>query len=193
MKRKLVIFASGSGSNAVNVCTQFKLHPKITVAALFCNNPNAGVIAKMEAMGIPVELFNRETFKQETSFLALLQKYQPDMLALLGFLWKVPDYLVQAYPKKIINLHPALLPKFGGKGMYGHHVHEAVKAANETETGITLHWVNAHYDEGEIIAQFTCALNQQDTAESIAQKIHVLEQAHVPQVIEQAMLLPEPR
>lgn len=191
MKHKLVIFASGSGSNAVNVCEHFKLHPTIEVSALFCNNPNAGVIAKMEAMGIPVEIFNRETFKQETAFLTLLQKYNPSLLALLGFLWKVPDYLVQAYPKKIINLHPALLPKFGGKGMYGHFVHSAVKAANETKTGITLHWVNAQYDEGEIIAQFTCNLDHSDSVERIALKIHALEQAHVPGVIEQAMLLSE--
>jgi phosphoribosylglycinamide formyltransferase-1 len=193
MKHKLVIFASGSGSNAVNVCEHFKLHPTIEVSALFCNNPNAGVIAKMKAMNIPVEVFNRETFMQETAFLTLLQKYNPDMLALLGFLWKVPHYLVQAYPKKIINLHPALLPKFGGKGMYGLFVHKAVKEANETKTGITLHWVNEQYDEGEIIAQFTCNINHLDTVETIALKIHALEQAHVPKVIEQAMVPTEPK
>lgn len=193
MKHKLIIFASGSGSNAVNVCEYFKLHPTIVISALFCNNPNAGVIAKMEAIGVPVEIFNRETFMQETAFLTLLQKYNPSMLALLGFLWKVPHYLVQAYPKKIINLHPALLPKFGGKGMYGNFVHTAVKAAKETKTGITLHWVNAQYDEGEIIAQFTCNLNNLDTVETIALKIHALEQAHVPEVIEQAMQQSEPK
>jgi phosphoribosylglycinamide formyltransferase-1 len=183
MKRKLVIFASGSGSNAVNVCEQFKLNPNIEVSALFCNNPQAGVIPKMKAYGVPVELFTRSEFNSESHFLERLKPYQADLIALLGFLWKVPPFLVQAYPKNIINLHPALLPKYGGKGMYGHYVHEAVKAANESETGITLHWVNAHYDEGEIIAQFKCPLSSFDTAETIAHKIHGLEQLHVPSVI----------
>lgn len=187
MKQKLVIFASGSGSNAVNVCEQFKNHAGIEVVALFCNNPQAGVIHKMEAFGVPVELFSREQFKDESTFLKKLDTYQPNLIALLGFLWKVPDYLVQAYPHHIINLHPALLPKFGGKGMYGHFVHEAVKAANEDKTGITIHWVNAQYDEGEIIAQFDCALNEEDTAETIALKIHALEQKHVPTVIAAVM------
>jgi phosphoribosylglycinamide formyltransferase-1 len=117
-------------------------------------------------------------------FLPLLQQYNPSFIALLGFLWRVPSYLVDAYPQHIINLHPALLPKFGGKGMYGMHVHEAVKLAKEMETGISIHFVNEHYDEGKLIAQFKTQLTEEDTPQSIAQKIHALEQKHVPAVIE---------
>ncbi|MDP1727621.1 MAG: phosphoribosylglycinamide formyltransferase [Bacteroidota bacterium] len=180
----LVLFASGSGSNAENVCRHFQNHPDIKITALFCNTPNAAVIKKMERFKIPVVLFNRETFKNQEQFLSMIEPYRPDYIALLGFLWKIPVYLVQAYPHKIINLHPALLPKYGGKGMYGHYVHEAVKQSGETETGITLHWVNEHYDEGEIIAQFKCKVESNDTPEMIADKIHVLEQQHVPEIIE---------
>jgi phosphoribosylglycinamide formyltransferase-1 len=140
----------------------------------------------MEHFGIPVVLFNKETFANKESFLQSMDAYKPTLIALLGFLWKVPSYLIEAYPN-ILNLHPALLPKFGGKGMYGHHVHEAVKAAGETETGITIHWVNAHYDEGAIIAQFKYGLNQNDDAEDIAKYIHLLEQKHVPVVIDEVL------
>jgi len=188
MKKKLVLFASGSGSNAENVSEYFSNHSKVEVVALFCNNPKAGVIEKMNARQIPVIVFNREAFKNEDEFLSKLNEFKPDLIALLGFLWKVPNYMVEHFPNKIINLHPALLPKFGGKGMYGHHVHEAVKEAGEKETGITLHWVNSHYDEGETIAQFTCGLNESDTVESIAAKIHLLEQKHVPLVVESILV-----
>lgn len=186
MKKRLVIFASGSGSNAVNVCQYFKDHPEVEVSALFCNNAQAGVIQKMEAFGVPVVLFNKETFANKEVFLQSMDAYKPTLIALLGFLWKVPAYLIEAYPN-MLNLHPALLPKYGGKGMYGHHVHEAVKAAGERETGITLHWVNAHYDEGAVIAQFTHGLNQSDDAEDIAKYIHLLEQKHVPVVIDEVL------
>lgn len=180
MKKKLVVFASGSGSNAVNVCNYFKNSEEIEISALFCNNPKAGVIDKMKAFGVPVVLFDRQTFNNGEAFLQQLAIYQPDLIALLGFLWKVPAYMVEAYEGKIVNLHPALLPKYGGKGMYGHFVHEAVKAAGEKESGISIHWVNAHYDEGKMIAQFSCRLEEKDTADDIAAKIHTLEQAHVP-------------
>jgi phosphoribosylglycinamide formyltransferase-1 len=186
MKKNLVIFASGSGSNAVNVCQYFKDHDEVVVSALFCNNPHAGVIEKMQAFGVPVVLFNKETFANKAAFLQSMEPYKPTLIALLGFLWKVPAYLIEAYPN-MLNLHPALLPKYGGKGMYGHHVHEAVKAAGETETGITIHWVNAHYDEGAVIAQFTHGLNQSDDADNIAKYIHLLEQKHVPEVIEEVL------
>ena len=179
----LVIFASGSGSNANKVCSFFENSNQVKVNALFCNNPKAGVIAKMEKYGVPVIVFSREQFNNSEKFLELISPYQPDLIALLGFLWKIPAYLVQTYPHKIINLHPALLPKYGGKGMYGHFVHEAVKAAGESETGITIHWVNEHYDEGEIIAQYKCTIEPTDTADSIAEKIHVLEQQYVPQTL----------
>jgi len=184
MKKKLVIFASGSGSNAVNVCQNFKDNEEIEVVALFCNRLNAGVIPKMVEFNIPVIIFNREDFFNETSFLPLLKKYQTDFIALLGFLWKIPAYLVQAYPNKIVNLHPALLPKYGGKGMYGHYVHEAVKSEGETQTGISIHWVNEHYDDGNIIAQFSCEVLPSDSVDIIAEKIHELEQKFVPMVLQ---------
>lgn len=183
MKKRLIIFASGSGSNAVNVCNQFRNHPQAEVVALFCNNPAAGVIEKMKPFGVPVELFNRTQFADAGMFLGMINKYRPDAIALLGFLWLMPTYLVKAYEGRILNLHPALLPSYGGKGMYGHHVHEAVIANREQKSGITLHQVNEHYDEGKVLAQFTCAIDPDDTAEMLASKIHALEQEHVPQVI----------
>ena len=182
-QKRIVVFASGSGSNAVKLCRTTLNHPDIKVVALFCNNPNAGVIEKMKEFDIPVVLFNRTDFRNEAEFLEKLNQYQPDLISLLGFLWKIPAYLVDAFPTKIVNLHPALLPKFGGKGMYGHFVHEAVKAANEKETGISIHYVNENFDEGEIIAQFKVDLNPNDTAESIADKIHILEQTFVAETI----------
>jgi len=140
--KNIIIFASGSGTNAQNICEQFVDNPNIKVAALFCNNPHAMVIERMKQFNIPVHVFNRETFKNEQEFSALLNQYQPNLLVLAGFLWLIPEYLVKQYPNKIINIHPALLPKFGGKGMYGHHVHEAVLATKEKEHGITIHFVN---------------------------------------------------
>lgn len=181
--KNIVVFASGSGSNAVKLCKTLAGRKDIRVSALFCNNPDAGVIKKMEEFNIPVELFNKTEFKNSSEFLQRLSINQPNLIALLGFLWKVPSYMVEAFPHKIVNLHPALLPKFGGKGMYGHFVHEAVKAANETETGISIHFVNENFDEGELIAQFKVELNEQDTANSIAEKIHVLEQKFVSETI----------
>ncbi len=187
MKQRLVLFASGSGSNAENVANYFKDSKEVEIVALFCNKANAGVIPKMEKLQIPVTIFDKNTFNNETAFLALLAPYQASLIALLGFLWKVPAFLVRAYPQQIINLHPALLPKFGGKGMYGHFVHEAVKAQGERETGITIHFVNEHYDEGQIIAQYKCEVLESDTAESIAEKIHELEQTFVPQCIQKVI------
>ena len=180
----LVLFASGSGSNVLNVIAHFAAHPTVSIAAVFCNNPNAGIVEKMKAHSIPLVLFNKKQFQDAEVFLPLLHQYNPSFIALLGFLWRVPSYLVDAYPQHIINLHPALLPKFGGKGMYGMHVHEAVKLAKETESGISIHFVNEHYDEGKLIAQFKTEVTDEDTPESIAQKIHALEQKHVPAVIE---------
>jgi phosphoribosylglycinamide formyltransferase-1 len=187
MVQNIIIFASGSGSNAVNTCNYFANHATIKIRALFCNNPKAGVIAKMEALNIPVILFNRADFNNENWIENKLQGFEPSLICLLGFLWKIPAHLVQAYPHKILNLHPALLPKFGGKGMYGQFVHEAVKAANETESGITLHWVNEHYDEGGIIAQFKFRIEPNDSAQNIGEKVHALEQEQVPKVIEKVL------
>jgi phosphoribosylglycinamide formyltransferase-1 len=187
MKQNIVIFASGSGSNALNVCRYFQNHSTISVSAIFCNNPNAGIIEKIKPFQIPLVLFNKSEFNKEEEFIESLNRFKPTVIALLGFLWKMPAYLVHYYPHKIVNLHPALLPKFGGKGMYGHYVHEAVKAANETKTGISIHWVNSQYDEGEIIAQFECEIQKEDSVSNIAEKIHLLEQLHVPSVIENVL------
>jgi len=187
MKQNIVIFASGSGSNALNVCRYFQNHSTISVSAIFCNNPNAGIIEKIKPFQIPLVLFNKSEFNKEEEFIESLNRFKPTVIALLGFLWKMPDYLVHYYPHKIVNLHPALLPKFGGKGMYGHYVHEAVKAAKETKTGISIHWVNSQYDEGEIIAQFECEIQKEDSVSNIAEKIHLLEQLHVPSVIENVL------
>jgi phosphoribosylglycinamide formyltransferase-1 len=186
--QQLVLFASGSGSNAMNVIAFFANNPGVQVAAVFCNNPKAGIIEKIKSTHVPLVLFNKAQFENPDLFLPLIQTYQPALIALLGFLWKVPSFLIQAYPQQILNLHPALLPKYGGKGMYGHHVHEAVKLAGETETGISLHYVNEHYDEGKLIAQFKTPLSETDTSASIAEKIHQLEQKHVPVVIESILL-----
>ena len=184
----LILFASGSGSNAENVCKHFQHHPDIRIQALFCNNPKAGVIKKMEAFQVPVHVFSKAEFSDANQFLKSIQSFQPDYIVLLGFLWKIPPFLVAAYPNRIINLHPALLPKFGGKGMYGHHVHEAVKQAGEKETGITIHLVDEHYDEGKIIAQYRCKVDESDTVDQIADKIHLLEMEFVPQAIAQVVL-----
>lgn len=185
--KKIVLFASGSGSNVINVSQFFKGNANVQIVALFCNNAQAAVIEKIKPFGTPTHVFKRLALSDPTYFLPIIQQYQPDLICLLGFLQKIPAYLVQAYPNKIINLHPALLPKFGGKGMYGMHVHEAVKAANETETGITLHYVNEHYDEGAIIKQFKTVVEPTDTPQSIAAKIAALEMKHVPEVINELL------
>jgi phosphoribosylglycinamide formyltransferase-1 len=187
--KNIIIFASGSGSNAENIANYFKDNSKIKVKAVFTNNANAGVIEKMKKFGIPCVVFTKDDFINEEYFLNKIQKYHPDLIVLAGFLWLVPNYLVSAYPNKIINIHPALLPKFGGKGMYGMHVHEAVKAANETETGITIHYVNQKFDDGKIIFKEKTELSENDTPETIAQKIHVLEMENFPKVIEQVIEL----
>lgn len=182
--KNIVIFASGSGSNAENIAEYFKDSKTVKIAAIFTNNANAGVIEKMKKFGIPCVVFTKDDFKSREYFLIRLHQYRPDLIVLAGFLWLVPNYLIEAFPYKIINIHPALLPKFGGKGMYGMHVHEAVKAANETETGITIHYVNQKFDDGKIIFRANTPLTESDTPESIAQKIHELEMANFPIEIE---------
>jgi phosphoribosylglycinamide formyltransferase-1 len=185
--KNIVIFASGSGTNAQNIFEQFAHHPSVKVAALFCNNPTAKVIERMKPLGVPVHVFNRDTYKSEQEFMALLQPYQADLLVLAGFLWLIPEYLVKAYPNKIINIHPALLPKFGGKGMYGHHVHEAVLAAKETEHGITIHFVNEHYDEGMPIFQAKFDVKPEYTLDDIQKQISALEMRYFPEAIKRVL------
>jgi phosphoribosylglycinamide formyltransferase-1 len=185
--KNIIVFASGTGSNAVNITRYFQQSNKARVVALFCNNPKAAVIEKMKALNIPVVLFDKNTFADEVAFSALLKPYKPDLLVLAGFLWLVPAYLVQAYPKRIINIHPALLPKFGGKGMYGHHVHEAVIASGENEHGITIHFVNEKYDEGEAIVQAKFDVPDNADLNWLQDNISKLEMHYYPLAIERVL------
>lgn len=185
--KNIVIFASGSGSNAENIADFFKDSKIVKVTAVFTNNPNAGVIARMEKFNIPCVVFTKDDFRSKEYFLIRLYQYRPDLIVLAGFLWLVPSYLVDAYSNKMINIHPALLPDFGGKGMYGMHVHEAVVAAKPKKTGITIHYVNTKFDEGKIIFKAETSVEEQDTAKSIARKIHDLEMDNFPPIIEQVL------
>ena len=182
---KLAIFASGKGSNAANIIRYFNHHPAISVGLIVCNNANAGVVEIAKKNQIPVLLINQQTLNDPTECLANLRQAGVDCLILAGFLWKIPRQIVEAFPNHILNIHPALLPKYGGKGMYGQHVHETVMASKESQSGITIHIVDEHYDNGDLLFQATCDIEATDTAESLAGKIHALEQQHFPQVIEQ--------
>lgn len=182
--KNIILFASGNGSNAENICKYFQNHSQIKVVALICNKEGAGVFERVKPYGIPTHLVSKKQLQDEQYFLNLIAPYNADLLVLAGWLLLVPHYLVNHYEQKIVNVHPSLLPKFGGKGMYGHHVHEAVKEANESETGISIHWVNQHFDEGEIIYQAKTQLSTEDNVEDIAKKIAVLEMANFPKVIE---------
>jgi len=181
----IAVFASGNGSNCENIIRYFNDSGSVCVRLVLCNNPDAKVMQRAAMLGVPVEYVCRTAFRDENTVMPLIRKYGIDFIVLAGFLQLVPAFLIKAYRRAIINIHPALLPKFGGKGMYGHHVHEAVKAAGETETGITVHWVTEAYDEGGIIAQFRTSLSPDDTPDSIAAKIHTLEMEHFPRIIEE--------
>jgi phosphoribosylglycinamide formyltransferase-1 len=183
----IAIFASGSGSNAQKIVEHFVGHSNIKVSIILCNNPDAGVIARAKNLAIPLCLFNREDYKSG-KVLEILQTQNIDWIVLAGFLWLIPKTLVAAYPNKMLNLHPALLPKFGGKGMYGHFVHEAVVATGQNESGITIHFVNEHYDEGGIIFQASYPVEPSDTPADVAAKGQVLEHQYFPIVIEQTIL-----
>lgn len=154
---------------------------------VFCNNPNARVIERVEKLQVPVFLFDKKDFYESDRIVSLLKKMQIDLIVLAGFLWLLPEKFIKAFPDKIINIHPALLPKYGGKGFYGTKVHEAVLKSGEKKSGITIHYVNENFDEGKTIAQFVCEVNQSDTPESLAAKIHKLECEHYPKVIEQLL------
>ena len=153
-----------------------------------CNNPKAKVVQKAKAFNINTLIVNREIFYDSLKSLTVISKIKPDLIVLAGFLWKIPEYLTEAYSNKIINIHPALLPKFGGKGMYGMHVHKAVIAAKVKETGITIHQVNAQYDEGAIVFQAKCTVDPKDSADDVARKVHKLEMAHFPKIIKNILL-----
>ena len=185
--KNIIIFASGSGTNAENICNYFQHHSEIKVVALFCNKSDAGVIEKMKQFHVPVHLFSKHEMNNESYFLPLIQQYQPTLIVLAGFLLLMPKYLIQKFPNAIINIHPALLPKFGGKGMYGHHVHEAVLKANEKEHGITIHFVNENFDEGNPVFQKSFEVEKVDDLNSISKKIAQLEMKNFPEVIEQLL------
>jgi phosphoribosylglycinamide formyltransferase-1 len=182
MKQKIILFASGNGSNAENIFRFFEPHQDVEIAGVYTNNPKAGVITRLQPLKLQVEVFDRNAF-QDGSLLSQIQNKQPTLIVLAGFLWKIGKDWVQAFPGKIINIHPALLPKYGGKGMYGQYVHQAVKDNRETETGITIHYVNEAYDQGAIIFQKKVSLHPDDSTEEIAAMVHQLEYAHFPKVI----------
>lgn len=182
--RKIVIFASGNGSNAEQIIRHFYYHEAISVVAVFTNNPNAHVLERAARFGIQAIVFNRNDLYHTNRVQRLLADSEADLIVLAGFMWLVPGEIIKAYPDKIINIHPALLPKYGGKGMYGGHVHRAVIANGEKESGITIHYVNENYDKGSIIYQETCQVLPDDTPQTLAERIHKLEHEAYPQVIE---------
>lgn len=186
--KRIVILASGSGSNAENIISFFKENVSIEVSAVLTNKKTAAVLERCERLKIPAFYFNRIAFSDSDSVIQLLKSLTPDLIVLAGFLWKIPTSLVKAFPDSIINIHPSLLPKYGGKGMYGAKVHQAVKDSLESETGITIHYVNENYDEGAIIFQAKTAVFSTDDADSIAEKVHQLEYEHFPKVIEKLLL-----
>jgi phosphoribosylglycinamide formyltransferase-1 len=185
--KRIAIFASGSGTNAEKIAVYFSENIQIEIALILTNNAQAGVIERAKRLDIPVVLFDRKQFYETNKIVQLLQNQQIDLVVLAGFMMLVPQAMVAAYPNKIVNIHPALLPKFGGKGMYGDHVHNAVVAAGETESGITIHYVNEHYDEGAIVFQASCPVLPTDNPDDVAHKIHALEHQHYPTIIERIL------
>ncbi|WP_455631718.1 phosphoribosylglycinamide formyltransferase [Parabacteroides sp.] len=182
--RNIAIFASGSGTNAENITRYFANSENVKVALVLSNNRNVGVHGRVNKLGVPSFVFSRDEFTEGTPILEKLAEYEVCFIVVAGFMNKISDVIVQAFPGKIGNSHPALLPKYGGKGMYGMHVHEAVVKAGERESGITIHYINERYDEGAIIYQASCPVLPSDTPEDVATKVHALEYAHYPRVIE---------
>lgn len=185
--KQIVILASGSGSNAENIITYFKDNPNIKVVAVLTNKKEAKVLERCDRLGVPAFYFNRTSFTHSDTVINLLKGLDTDMIVLAGFLWKIPAPMIAAFPNQIINIHPALLPKYGGKGMYGDKVHQAVKDNKETETGITIHYVNENYDEGTIIFQAKTKVAPTDSPHEIAEKVHQLEYEHFPKIIEKLL------
>lgn len=185
---KIALFASGSGSNVENIANYFSEHSLIQVGLVLSNKKDAFVLERAKRLGIPSMVFNREQFYQSNSIVNTLVEHDIDWVILAGFLWLIPANLIDAFPQRIVNIHPALLPKFGGKGMYGDKVHEAVVENHETESGITIHYVNEHYDRGNIIFQARVKVLPPDTPNEVAQKVHQLEYQYYPQIIESLVL-----
>ncbi len=185
--KNIIIFASGAGSNTQNIINFFRNDPSVNISLIVSNKPEAGVLKIAEEEGIQSLIIEKEAFFRGNAYVEILKHYSPDLIILAGFLWKIPSKLIESFPDKIINIHPALLPKYGGKGMYGHFVHEAVKSAGEKETGITIHFVDELYDHGAYIFQAKVAIEDQDSADSIAKKVHQLEYKYFPEVIRQIL------
>ena len=182
--KKIVIFASGSGSNAQRIAEEFAQIPDIQIDRIYCNKSNAFVLERAKNLSIPAFVFNRDDFYTNGKVLEQLLSDTPDLIVLAGFLWLIPENIIKKYEGHIINIHPALLPKYGGKGMYGINVHNAVIANKEKESGITIHLVNEKFDDGDILFQASCSLTPDDTPDTLARKIHELEYEHFPRIIE---------
>ncbi|WP_025069237.1 phosphoribosylglycinamide formyltransferase [Bacteroides gallinarum] len=191
MSKNIAILASGNGTNAENIIRYFRNSGTVNVGLVLSNRKAAFVLERARSLNVPFAYMEKAEWTDGEAVLSLLKDKHIDFVVLAGFLARVPDCILHAYPNKIINIHPSLLPKFGGKGMYGDRVHQAVVAAGETETGITIHYLNEHFDEGETIVQYKCPVLPQDTAEDVAKKVHALEYEYYPQVI--ARLLSEIR
>ena len=187
MKKRIAIFASGSGSNAQKIMEHFKNHNDAEIVIVLTNNPEAYVLQRADNFEIPTHVFGRKEFYETNKVVDLLKKLETDLIVLAGFLWLVPDNLLKAFPNKVINIHPALLPKYGGKGMYGDRVHRTIIENKEEESGITIHFVNENFDEGEIIHQSRFRIEEDDDLETIKFKGQQLEHLHYPRVVEQLL------
>lgn len=185
--KRIVIFASGSGSNAENLIKFFHNSDNASVIQVLTNNPHAKVLERCKNLNVSALSFNRIAFSKTEDVLNILKTSKPDLIVLAGFLWKFPSFILEEFEDKVINIHPALLPKYGGKGMYGMNVHKTVVENRETQTGITIHYVNENYDEGAIIFQAKCNVLPTDTAEDVARKIHLLEMEHFPKVVNELL------
>ena len=185
--KKIAVFASGSGSNAEKIIEYFQEKPVARVEIILSNKKDAFVLERAKKFNIPTYVFDRQEFYNTDKIIELLSGHQVDLIVLAGFLWLVPGNLLINYPNRIVNIHPALLPKYGGKGMFGMRVHDAVVANNESNSGITIHYINERYDEGDIIFQAKCPINPSESADAVAQKVHALEYEHFPRVIEEIL------
>lgn len=185
---KIAVFASGSGTNAANLIQYFESSRQAKVAMVVCNKPEAGVVNVAHRHRVPLVMVSKRSWQYPEMLLHTLQSEGIGFIALAGFLWKIPSEIIEAYQGRIVNLHPSLLPDFGGKGMYGAHVHQAVIVAGKKESGISIHHVNEAYDEGDVIARFTCQISETDTPDTLAKRIHELEYRHYPEVIASLLL-----
>jgi len=185
--KRVVIFASGSGTNAENLIAFFNKGDMASVVLVLSNNPRSQVLERAKRLRVSAMSFNKIALTETDDVLHVVEASKPDLIVLAGFLWKFPEHILKRFPNKVINIHPALLPKYGGKGMYGKFVHEAVVNNNETESGITIHYVNENYDEGAVIFQAKCKVDPNDTPNDVASKIHELEMEHFPKVVERLL------